>query len=91
LPNRNSDLYYTEKANPIRFAFLFEYICKLLIYFCYEKLKTLYSAGSAGKKYKNNLYAIVNQLRTKYNLYGNYSKQIKEKINYGQKTLSDDM
>lgn len=57
----------------------------------YKKLKTLYKTGSAGKEYKNYLYAIINRLRADYGLSGNYSKQIKEKINHGQLSLFDDM
>lgn len=46
----------------------------------YDKLLALYKTGGAEKDYKDGLYETLNELRLKYNLSGNYSKQIKEKM-----------
>lgn len=43
-------------------------------------LQTLYSKGSAGKDYKDKLYAMVNALRSEYKVSSSYSKPIKDKL-----------
>ena len=47
----------------------------------YPDLIALYKTGGAGKGYKDSLYKIVNKLRGKYSLSGNYSNVMKEKLN----------
>jgi len=52
----------------------------------------LYKTGGASKEYKNTLYSMVNELRTKYSLSGNYSALMKEKLSkteYTQLSLFD--
>lgn len=46
----------------------------------YNDLSSLYKTGGVGKEYKEGLYKMVNELRTKYNLPSSYSKPIKEKM-----------
>jgi DNA repair photolyase len=46
----------------------------------YEELSALYKTGGADKAYKENLYKMVNSLRTHYNLSGSYTKPMKEKL-----------
>lgn len=46
----------------------------------YEPLKQLYQTGGAPKEYKNELYTMVNSLKTKYALSSSYSAPMKEKL-----------
>lgn len=46
----------------------------------YHNLSSLYKTGGAGKEYKEGLYRMVNELRSKYKLSSSYSKPIKEKM-----------
>lgn len=50
----------------------------------YAPLQALYKAGGAPKEYKNSLYAMVNELKTKYQLSGSYMAPQKEKLSKGQ-------
>ncbi len=55
----------------------------------YNSFKILYNNGGADKKYKNQIYAIVNELRDKYNLNSNYNGIMKEKyLRFENKQLS---
>ena len=68
-------LYLRGKTRPYFFNFIQEQYPDL-----YEPLKILYKIGGTDNDYKTNLYERVNRLRNKYNLSGNYSAQIKEKL-----------
>lgn len=46
----------------------------------YEPLQSLYKSGGAGKEYKDTLYSMVNEIKTKYNLSSSYSSPMKEKL-----------
>ncbi len=46
----------------------------------YHNYLTLYKTGGANKENKNSLYEMVNELRQKYSLSGNYSNIMKEKL-----------
>jgi len=48
--------------------------------YLYEKLLNLYKTGGAGKEYKNEFYEMLNGLRNKYGLSGNYSSIMKQKM-----------
>lgn len=69
-------LYLRGKTKPHFLKFIKEYDPEI-----YEKLKALYVKGSAGKPYKNQLYAMVNDLRAQYKLSSSYSRVMKNKIN----------
>lgn len=45
-----------------------------------QPLLVLYKTGGANKEYKSTLYSMVNELRGKYGLSGNYSAPMKEKL-----------
>jgi hypothetical protein len=47
----------------------------------YDKLSSLYKMGGAPKEYKDDLYAKVNEIKTKYNVTSNYMNVLKNKIN----------
>jgi DNA repair photolyase len=68
-------LYLRGKTRPYFFAFVKEQFPEQ-----YEKLQALYKTGGADKAYKNELYLMVNRLRDKYGLSGNYSKPLKERL-----------
>lgn len=58
----------------------------------YEPLKQLYQTGGAPKEYKNELYSMVNALRSKYELPSSYTAPMKEKMKkeeYTQLSLFD--
>lgn len=46
----------------------------------YNNFSSLYKTGGAGKEYKEGLYKMVNELRSKYSLSSSYSKPISEKM-----------
>lgn len=46
----------------------------------FNKLSILYSSGSANREYKNQLYKMVNELRSKHSLSSSYSKVMNEKL-----------
>jgi DNA repair photolyase len=46
----------------------------------YAPLQELYKTGGAGKEYKEKLYSVVNELRSKYKLSYNYSAIMKAKL-----------
>ncbi len=46
-----------------------------------DRLRTLYTAGGAGKLYKEGMYKILNRFRDKYNLSGSYMKPMRERLN----------
>ncbi|MCH5139059.1 radical SAM protein [Clostridiaceae bacterium UIB06] len=46
----------------------------------YTKLQNLYKTCGVGKEYKNELYLVVNELRSKYDLSSSYTKPMKEKL-----------
>lgn len=46
----------------------------------YERVKSLYKTGGAGKEYKAVLYEMVNRLRNKYNVSSSYMKPMREKL-----------
>ena len=69
-------LYLRGKTRAIFLAFMKEKFPHL-----YPDLVALYKTGGANKKYKDSLYKIVNELRDKYSLSGNYSNIMKEKLN----------
>lgn len=48
-----------------------------------QKLKLLYQTGGAPKKYKTNLYAMVNRLRDKYGLSSSYMAPIRQRLGKG--------
>lgn len=50
----------------------------------YEKLYAIYKTGGADKKYKTELYAMLNPLRDKYSLSKSYTAPMKEKLNQSQ-------
>lgn len=57
-----------------------------------EPLKQLYQTGGAPKEYKNELYKMVNALRSKYELSSSYTSPMKEKLKqeeYTQLSLFD--
>ncbi|MDD3052561.1 MAG: radical SAM protein [Candidatus Cloacimonetes bacterium] len=68
-------LYLRGKTRKVFFDMIKESFPELL-----EHFTNLYKTGAADKAYKDILYKNVNELRTKYGLNGNYSKQIKEKL-----------
>ncbi|PKM74007.1 MAG: radical SAM protein [Firmicutes bacterium HGW-Firmicutes-16] len=68
-------LYLRGKTRGAFFDFIrsdFPDLCKPLI--------DLYKTGGAGKEYKDSLYPMVNELRSKYKLSGSYSAPMKEKL-----------
>jgi DNA repair photolyase len=69
-------LYLRGKTRGVFFDFIKQEFPNL-----YEPLQTLYRTGGASKEYKDKLYIMVNELKTKYNLSGSYSKPMKEKLN----------
>lgn len=48
----------------------------------YTKIIELYKGGGAGVAYKIELYKRINEIKSKYNISGNYSKLINEKMKY---------
>lgn len=46
----------------------------------YGPLRDLYKSGGTGKEYKDKLYSMVNALKAKYSLSGNYSAPMKKKL-----------
>ncbi len=68
-------LYLRGKTRAVFFDFVKREFPKL-----YEPLQTLYKTGGAGKDYKDKLYRLVNELKSKYNLSSSYSKPMKEKL-----------
>lgn len=46
----------------------------------YPRLQALYQTGGADKAYKDRLYLLVNQLRTKYNISSSYTKPMKDRM-----------
>ena len=68
-------LYLRGKARGI----FFDFVNKKFPYL-YEDFLKLYKTGGSNKQYKDSLYEMVNKLRDKYALSGNYSKLIKEKL-----------
>lgn len=69
-------LYLRGKTRKVFFDFILQKYPHI-----YENLNNLYTTGSAGKEYKDKLYKMVNELKSKYELSGSYSKPMKEKIN----------
>lgn len=69
-------LYLRGKTRVVFFEFIRQEFPNL-----YEPLQTLYKTGGASKEYKDKLYMMVNELKAKYKLSGNYSKPMKEKLN----------
>lgn len=55
------------------------------------RLRDLYRSGSAGEAYKNGLYCVVNELRSKYGLSSSWSAQMKEKLPPPEKTLQQEL
>lgn len=53
------------------------------------QLQSLYKTGGADKEYKTELYQRVNLIRDKYQLSGNYSAQIKNKLHKERDLFSD--
>ena len=45
-----------------------------------RKYKELYQKGSADKKYKTGLYAIVKKIRERHHLSSNYMEPIKKRL-----------
>ena len=77
-------LYLRGKTRKVFFDFIRQEYPNL-----YEPLQTLYKKGGAGKEYKDELYAMVNQIKEKYNLSSSYSKPLKEKLrNYTNEQLT---
>lgn len=68
-------LYLRGRTRPAFFDFLSREFSAL-----HDPLKTLYRSGSAGKEYKDTLYATVNALRLRYGVSGNYSAIMREKL-----------
>jgi DNA repair photolyase len=69
-------LYLRGKTRPYFFKFIKDQFPEY-----YEQLLALYKTGGADKTYKNGLYLMVNRLRDKYGLSGNYSKPLKARLN----------
>ena len=67
-------LYLRGKTRRVFFEFISKEYPELL-----EPLQALYQTGGAPKEYKDKLYQMVNPIKEKYGLSGNYSKSIKEK------------
>lgn len=67
-------LYLRGKTRRVFFEFISKEYPELL-----EPLQALYQTGGAPKEYKEKLYQMVNPIKEKYGLSGNYSKSIKEK------------
>lgn len=77
-------LYLRGKTRKVFFDFIRQEYPNL-----YEPLQTLYKKGGAGKEYKDERYAMVNQIKEKYNLSSSYSKPLKEKLrNYTNEQLT---
>ena len=77
-------LYLRGKTRKVFFDFIRQEYPNL-----YEPLQTLYKKGGAGKEYKDEIYAMVNQIKEKYNLSSSYSKPLKEKLrNYTNEQLT---
>jgi len=72
-------LYLRRKTRGVFFDFINQEFPHL-----YEELQTLYKTGGAGKEYKDKLYLMVNELKSKYNLSSSYSKPMKEKLNQSE-------
>lgn len=68
-------LYLRGKTRLVFFDFIKKEFPQL-----YHDLSLIYKTGGADKRYKNNLYKILNELRDKYSLSSSYSKQMKEKL-----------
>lgn len=68
-------LYLRGKTRPYFFHFIEKEYPQI-----YRQITELYKKGGAGKEYKDVLYERVNRLRKKYNLSGNYSTVMKEKM-----------
>lgn len=68
-------LYLRGKTRTVFFDFI-----QLEFPHLYEPLKMLYKTGGAGKAYKDKLYAMVNELKAKYQLSSSYSQPMKEKL-----------
>ncbi len=69
-------LYLKGKTREVFFDFIKQEFSQL-----YERLRTLYKTGGAGKEYKDKLYIMVNKLKDKHRLSSSYSKPMKEKMN----------
>lgn len=69
-------LYLRGKTRKVFFQFIQKEFPDL-----YQELSKLYRTGGAGKEYKDKLYAIVNELRNKYNVSSGYAKVMREKLN----------
>lgn len=67
-------LYLRGKTRGVFFDFIRKEYPQLL-----EPLLHLYQTGGAPKEYKDKLYQMINPIKEKYGLSGNYSKFIKEK------------
>lgn len=50
--------------------------------------RELYVKGGAGDDYKTNLYKVINAVRKKYSLSGNYTKPMKDKLGPVKKNVS---
>lgn len=68
-------LYLRGKTRVVFFDFINKEFPQL-----YDDMLLLYKTSGADKRYKSNLYKVVNELRDKYSLSSSYSKPIKEKL-----------
>lgn len=69
-------LYLRGQTRAVFFDFIQSYFPHL-----YEELAVLYKTGGASKAYKDELYKMVNELRSQYSLSSSYIKPMKEKLN----------
>ncbi len=68
-------LYLRGKTRTVFFDFIKQDFPHL-----YEPLKILYKTGGAGKDYKDRLYHMVNELKSKYQLSSSYAQPMKMKL-----------
>ncbi len=68
-------LYLRGKTRTVFFEFIRQEFPHL-----HDPLKTLFKTGGTGKAYKENFYAMLNNIRDKYGLSGSYTKPMKEKL-----------
>lgn len=68
-------LYLIGKTKPYFLNFIKGYDINI-----YNKIYCLYSTGSAGKIYKDNLYKYVTEIKSKYKISSNYMAAIRNKI-----------
>jgi len=72
-------LYLRGKTRTVFFDFLKREFPDL-----FQSFLALYKTGGASKEYKDKLYLMVNELKSKYELSGSYSKVMKEKLNHSE-------